>query len=503
MQSSKKTSKDRMKKRMLSMLFDDKDDMIGTVLHGAHAAAQVVAQETAGTKPTPKWGGSKKGKSPNLERDFVGAYNKLISHYFSGTDSLYNEQQFERRFRMKRSIFNRLWDALNGCDPFIQKFDAAKKPGVHPLCRFVACLRILCYGNAADSCDEYLQISESVISNSFKDFCRLIVEKFGFQYLNRPPTRDEIKSLMDKMGRRGMPGCFASWDCKHFDWSSCPVRLQGQHKSGKEKRKTIVLEAIADVDHYIWHIYFGSPGAMNDINILDKSPILGAIHRGDLNIHVDPYFIDNKPADFMYFLVDGIYPDLAYFVKTLNNPINEKEKFFCKIQEGERKAVECAFGELVKKWHILKNPLRYWHLHDIDLLVKTCVILHNMIVEERRDMQNMNVSEGDQLFHRLALEAETNEATTQGMPGHAINEPESGYNMDSFCFLGQLEQKFQSSMNSAGTREEISLAISERIHSFIQITENPHRSHGIRMALVEHVWKKKKNRFMTQNSVVV
>ena len=58
--------------------------------------------------------------------------------------------------------------------------------------------------------------------------------------------------------------------------------------------------------------FFGSPRAMNDINILDRSPILGAIHSGALNIHVDEYTINGKTIDYMYFLVDEIYPDYAF-----------------------------------------------------------------------------------------------------------------------------------------------------------------------------------------------
>ena len=396
---------------------------------------------------------------------------------------------------MKRSIFNDIWEQLSGCHPFVQQWDAAKKPGIHPLCRFVACLRVLAYGNAADSCDEHLQVSESVTNVSLKHFCNPIVEKFGPQFLNRAPNKDEIKGSMSKMAKRGMPGCFASWDCKHFDWSACPVRFQGQHKSGKEKRKTIVLEAIADVDHCMWHVFFGSPGAMNDINILDKSPNLGAIHRGDLNIHVDPHEIDGKPIDFMHFLVDGIYPDLAYFVKTLNNPIDEKERFFCKIQEGERKAVECAFGDPVKKWHILKNPLRNWHIADIDVLVKTCVTLHNMIIHERRGTLSGNVSEevSDDLFHRLAFEADMELDHSETQAPTNPNPPESAHDVQNFTFLGQTEDTLESSKNAAESREELCVAISERIHSFIEVTENPHRSHALRMALVQHVWKKKKN----------
>ena len=456
----------------------------------AQVGSQVVSSVSVGAKTRGKWGGSKKGKAPNIDRDFVGAHKKLVHHYFSGPQSLYDETHFERRFRLKRDTFNRIWNAVNGNHPFVQQCDAAKKPGIHPLCRFVACLRVLAHGNSADSCDECLQISESVTNESLKHFCQLIVEKFGPNCLNRCPTPDEVRGLMKKMTARGFPGCFASWDCKHFDWASCPVRMQGQHKNGKEKKKTIVLEAIADADHCIWHVFFGCPGAMNDINILDKSPILGAIHRGSLNIHVDECLIDDKHIDHMYFLVDGIYPDLAYFVKTLNNTIDEKERFFCKVQEGERKAVECAFGDLVKKWHFLKNPLRNWHLEDIDMVVKTCVIFHNMIVEDRRGCLTDHVDSGDQLFRRLVLESEVENghAPAQEMPA----APESAHAVESFSFLGHLVQDTSNDVAASTSREEISMALSNRIHRFIQHTENPHLSHALHMALINHVWAKKK-----------
>ena len=37
-----------------------------------------------------RWGG-RKGKTPNMRRDFEGAYETLVQQYFSGPSSLYNE----------------------------------------------------------------------------------------------------------------------------------------------------------------------------------------------------------------------------------------------------------------------------------------------------------------------------------------------------------------------------------------------------------------------------
>jgi hypothetical protein len=50
---------------------------------------------------------------------------------------------------------------------------------------------------------------------------------------------------------------------------------------GKNHDPTIVLEAVASHDLWIWHAYFGLPGTLTDINILNRSPLFSRIVMGD------------------------------------------------------------------------------------------------------------------------------------------------------------------------------------------------------------------------------
>ena len=59
-----------------------------------------------------QWGGSRPGKSPNVVRDFAGAEAMLIRHYFSGEESLYNEEIFELRFGSPRCVIHRVYQSL-------------------------------------------------------------------------------------------------------------------------------------------------------------------------------------------------------------------------------------------------------------------------------------------------------------------------------------------------------------------------------------------------------
>ena len=69
------------------------------------------------------WGRSCKGKLRNIPRDFAGAYSMVVQHYFSGIDSLYTENQFERRFGAPRSVVSRIFDAVRGNDIFVLKIN--------------------------------------------------------------------------------------------------------------------------------------------------------------------------------------------------------------------------------------------------------------------------------------------------------------------------------------------------------------------------------------------
>ena len=330
-----------------------------------------------------KWGGSRPGKAPNKERDFDMAYNKLVKDYFSGDESVYSEVDFETRFRVSRVVFNTLYNEVYGVDPFIQKYDAVGKKGIHPLVRFTACFRMIAYGDSFDREDENFRLSGSALRPSFKSFCKIIYNKFSDKYLNRTPNKLERESILKVNAKRGFPGLLASWDCSHFEWHKCPIQLHGQFKNGRYKGKTIVLEAVVDCYLRIWYAHFGFPGTLNDINILGKSNIVFDILDGKFDLKTDPYIINGYERDYLYFLVDGIYPPWSIFINSYDHSTTDKQKYFAKQQEAVRKDVERVFAVLSTKFQILSRPFRLWELSDINEVMVACVIIHNIQVEFR------------------------------------------------------------------------------------------------------------------------
>jgi hypothetical protein len=73
-------------------------------------------------------------------------------------------------------------------------------------------------------------------------------------------------------------------------------------------------------------------------------------------------------------------------VKSIQEPQTPKDKLYAERQEGARKDVERAFGVLKQRFKIVAEPSRLWYQADISNIMQTCVILHNMIVEDEKDM---------------------------------------------------------------------------------------------------------------------
>ncbi|KAL7584716.1 uncharacterized protein LOC111878193 [Lactuca sativa] len=117
---------------------------------------------------------------------------------------------------------------------------------------------------------------------------------------------------------------------------------------GDHKEPTIILEAIASHDLWIWHAFFGLAGANNDINVLDQSPVFNDIYLG--KSHDVPFQANGVAYKRGYYLTDGIYPHLSVFVKSFTCPNDPKRKKFKEAQESARKDVERAFGVLKRRW---------------------------------------------------------------------------------------------------------------------------------------------------------
>ncbi|GKA18397.1 putative nuclease HARBI1 [Tanacetum coccineum] len=190
--------------------------------------------------------------------------------------------------------------------------DATGVPGFSVILKCTCAIRQLAYGVTPDSLDEYLQMG----SHTARD------------------------SLIVCTGNREIAQCL---------W-------HGQFGRGDKKYPTILLEAVASYDLWIWHAFFGVAGANNDLIVLNNSSLFDNLLDGI--DHVAPFECNEVTFEKGYYLADGIYPQWASFVKSFTVASSEKNVLYKRKQEGARKDIERAFGVLQGRWRIISQSAR-------------------------------------------------------------------------------------------------------------------------------------------------
>ena len=248
--------------------------------------------------------GSREGRRPNVDRHRHSRGKNLMEDYFI-PQSLYSDVHFRGRYRMQPHLFNKIMhDICNYDEYFVQKRNCAGNLGLLPEQKFTVVIRMLAYGSSADQVDEIARMGKSTILESLVRFCDAVETLYTRDYLRRPTPRD-LQRLLQKAESRGFPGMIGSIDCMHWQWKNCPTAWQGDY-GNRKGQKSIILEAVAGFDTWVWHAFFGVAGSQNDLNVLGQSPVFNDVLRGEApNI---TYEINNTIYQTGYYLADGIYP---------------------------------------------------------------------------------------------------------------------------------------------------------------------------------------------------
>lgn len=79
-------------------------------------------------------------------------------------------------------------------------------------------------------------------------------------------------------------------------------------------------------------------------------------------------------------------PKWATFIDGVTAPQTHKQRLFTQNQESARKDVERAFGVLQARFAIVRKSALAWSATMLWKIMMACIIIHNMIVEDERDI---------------------------------------------------------------------------------------------------------------------
>ncbi|XP_026453714.1 uncharacterized protein LOC113355150 [Papaver somniferum] len=264
-------------------------------------------------------------------------------HQYFNFNCMYGPKKFKGRFSLPRQLFLRILEQVCEFDhDFRQQTDACGIPGHSPDMKMVVVMKYFAKGIAPDSLDDYTQMGATTVYHYAMKFMDAIIWIYNGRYM-RQPTAQDTKRILAENEARGFPGMLGSVDCFHWAWRACPMDQAGSH-SGYKPYPSVILQAVATYDRWIWHSYFGLGGQNNDLNVLHAS---GLFDRQLLGVAPPCHYqINGKNYDQGYYLGDGAYPMYGYIVQGYKPASNIREGLFNQYQEAKRKDIERAFGGL-------------------------------------------------------------------------------------------------------------------------------------------------------------
>ncbi|KAL7593439.1 hypothetical protein Lser_V15G31856 [Lactuca serriola] len=164
----------------------------------------------------------------------------------------------------------------------------------------VATIRLMGMVESPDTMDDYMRMFERTARKSLYTLSRGVVATFGDVYLRKPSLHDLQELYATHEERHGFPEMIGSIDCTHWKWKNC------------------------------------------------LSPIFDNLLNG--NAPDTPFTVNGNKYKYGYItLQKDIYSQYSTFVKAFRHPVEERDNFFKRRQEGARKDVERAFGVLKAK----------------------------------------------------------------------------------------------------------------------------------------------------------
>ena len=148
--------------------------------------------------------GSKVGRLCIPRNRFYG--NELLMRDYFADIPTYPAHIFQRRYRMRRSLFVKIVEACEAnCRYFTRRRNAAGLMGFSSYQKISAAMRVIAYGVPADYTDEYLRIGEDTTIEYVRLFAKTIIKIYGKTYLRAANEEDTVR-LMAMNEQRGWPG---------------------------------------------------------------------------------------------------------------------------------------------------------------------------------------------------------------------------------------------------------------------------------------------------------
>jgi hypothetical protein len=145
---------------------------------------------------------------------------------------------------------------------------------------------------------------------------------------------------------------------------------------------SVLLQGLVDANYKFIAVDTGGFGKQSDGGTFLASDLFSFIDGKKISFP-EPDFLPHSNVTATYVMLgDEAYPLLPYLMQPYErNSLTERRRSFNERLSRARKTVECAFGILYSKWHIISKAIEA-EVELADKIVKCICVLHNTTVEK-------------------------------------------------------------------------------------------------------------------------
>ncbi|XP_073401160.1 uncharacterized protein [Dendrobates tinctorius] len=314
-------------------------------------------------------------------RESRGAYHTLYR------ELQVNPEKFTDYTQMSQQSFN---DLLGRVQEAIRRQDTQLCRAIPPEEWLLVTLRFLATGQTLSSLHFQYRIGISTLSGIVAETCQALWNVLCPEFMPLPTAEKWLENAEKFWTVCSFPNCLGAVDGKRIRIIK-PKRTGSEYYNYKKYFSTVLM-AISDADCMFVAVDIGAFGRGNDSQAFKNSDMGRRLYGNQINFPM-PRRLPNTEAPPQPFVMVG---DEAFqMCKNMLKPYSSRDLDHTKIifnyrLTRARRTVECAFGILVSRWHILATAINL-KLETVDEVVKACVVLHNFVMA--REHPNLDLDD--------------------------------------------------------------------------------------------------------------
>lgn len=225
-----------------------------------------------------------------------------------------------------------------------------------------------------------MRIGATTAREIINETCIAVWEVLSPIYLMTNPTPEKWRNIAEQFEKLwNYPNVCGSVDGKHIR-IQLPYHGRSSYYNYKHYN-SIVLQAVVDAEGNFLFVDVGAAGRHSDEGVFTASNFGKNFIEQTLNLPRPRKIDPTKEILFPYvFLADSAYSLNKNMMKPFarSSLTSDRKNIYNYRHSRARWIVECAFGMMSKKFHILQRPMLV-HPDFATIITLACCVLHNMI----------------------------------------------------------------------------------------------------------------------------